>query len=101
MKLLSTSTFKLHEFYENDDMPPYAILSHRWEKEEVSYQDISNGFQPLGQKDQKLLDFCKQAALDGFDYCVSVFLLDFDGPDVIQLRITAVDSFSVDRYLLH
>ncbi|KAK7455293.1 hypothetical protein VKT23_011166 [Stygiomarasmius scandens] len=40
MRLLDTSTFQLAEFY--SDIPKYAILSHTWEKEEVTFQDIQN-----------------------------------------------------------
>ncbi|KAF5340123.1 hypothetical protein D9758_013181, partial [Tetrapyrgos nigripes] len=40
MRLLNTKTLKLEEFY--TDIPPYAILSHTWEKEEVTFQDVQN-----------------------------------------------------------
>ncbi|KAK7462391.1 hypothetical protein VKT23_007990 [Stygiomarasmius scandens] len=40
MRLLNTKTFHLAEFY--TDIPTYAILSHTWEKEEVTFQDIQN-----------------------------------------------------------
>ncbi|KAF5334002.1 hypothetical protein D9758_017533 [Tetrapyrgos nigripes] len=40
MRLLNTKTLKLAEFYA--DIPLYAILSHTWEKEEVTFQDIQN-----------------------------------------------------------
>ncbi|KAF5344923.1 hypothetical protein D9758_011587 [Tetrapyrgos nigripes] len=40
MRLLNTETLKLEEFYA--DIPRYAILSHTWEKEEVTFQDIQN-----------------------------------------------------------
>ncbi|KAF5329225.1 hypothetical protein D9758_018195 [Tetrapyrgos nigripes] len=40
MHLLNTKTLKLMEFYA--DIPWYAILSHTWEKEEVTFQDIQN-----------------------------------------------------------
>ncbi|KAF5357412.1 hypothetical protein D9758_005959 [Tetrapyrgos nigripes] len=40
MRLLNTKTLKLEEFYA--DIPRYAILSHTWEKEEVTFQDIQN-----------------------------------------------------------
>ncbi|KAF5344936.1 hypothetical protein D9758_011568 [Tetrapyrgos nigripes] len=40
MRLLNTQTLKLQEF--DTDIPRYAILSHRWEKEEVTFQDIQN-----------------------------------------------------------
>ncbi|THU95454.1 HET-domain-containing protein, partial [Dendrothele bispora CBS 962.96] len=38
MRLLHTRTLQLHEF--QTDIPPYAILSHTWEKEEVTFRDI-------------------------------------------------------------
>ncbi|KAF5340104.1 hypothetical protein D9758_013156 [Tetrapyrgos nigripes] len=40
MRLLNTETLILGEFYTN--IPPYAILSHTWEKEEITFQDIQN-----------------------------------------------------------
>jgi len=38
MRLLHTKTLQTKEFY--SDKPPYAILSHTWEKEEVTYQNM-------------------------------------------------------------
>jgi hypothetical protein len=38
MRLLSTSTFKLHEF--QSAIPPYAILSHTWGDGEVTFDEI-------------------------------------------------------------
>ncbi|KAK7462463.1 hypothetical protein VKT23_008064 [Stygiomarasmius scandens] len=38
MRLLNTKTFRLEEFYV--DIPPYAILSHTWEEEEITFKDI-------------------------------------------------------------
>ncbi|KAK7462335.1 hypothetical protein VKT23_007936 [Stygiomarasmius scandens] len=40
MRLLNTKSFKVEEFYTK--IPLYAILSHTWEEEEVSFQDIQN-----------------------------------------------------------
>ncbi|KAK7462402.1 hypothetical protein VKT23_008001 [Stygiomarasmius scandens] len=42
MRLLNTKTFKLKEF--QVDIPPYAILSHTWDEEEVTFQDIRATF---------------------------------------------------------
>jgi hypothetical protein len=39
MRLLNTHTIKLHEFI-GQSIPKYAILSHRWEEEELTFQDI-------------------------------------------------------------
>lgn len=38
MRLINVYTLELIEFI-GDDVPLYAILSHTWEKEEVTYQD--------------------------------------------------------------
>lgn len=40
MKLIHTTTLEIKEFI-GIRIPPYAILSHTWEDEEVSYQDIT------------------------------------------------------------
>lgn len=45
MRLINTTSLELREFLEdptNPRFPRYAILSHRWEEEEVSFQDIQN-----------------------------------------------------------
>jgi hypothetical protein len=42
MRLINCITLKLEEFL-GDDIPPYAILSHTWDREEVSLAEfISN-----------------------------------------------------------
>lgn len=42
------------------DIPNYAILSHRWEDDEVSYQDFVNGTVQERKGFRKLDLFCKQ-----------------------------------------
>jgi hypothetical protein len=41
MRLINTETLELEEFYAEDSIPPYAVLSHTWGnvKDEVTYQD--------------------------------------------------------------
>ena len=41
MRLLNTETLALQEFMDND-IPDYAILSHRWQDGEVSFQDVQS-----------------------------------------------------------
>jgi Heterokaryon incompatibility protein (HET) len=41
MRLLNTRSLSLHEFHE-DKIPKYAILSHTWGEDEVTYQDMLN-----------------------------------------------------------
>ena len=39
MRLLNARTKKLEEFFDNE-IPPYAILSHTWGQNEVRFKDI-------------------------------------------------------------
>jgi hypothetical protein len=41
MWLLNISDFQLEEFDE-DSVPPYAILSHTWDHPEITFHDIRN-----------------------------------------------------------
>ncbi|KAF5350767.1 hypothetical protein D9758_010383 [Tetrapyrgos nigripes] len=40
MRLLNTETLKVREFF--TEIPRYAILSHTWEDEEITFQDIQS-----------------------------------------------------------
>jgi len=58
MRLLRAVDMTFHEF-EGSSIPPYAILSHRWEGEEVTYQEMSDRATAKGKgvrstKDQEL-----------------------------------------------
>jgi len=67
MRLINTSTLELAEFYDSD-IPNYAILSHTWGKEEVSYQEWSNksSLHKAGYK--KIEDFCKICHQNQFEW---------------------------------
>ena len=86
MRLLNTKTFQLHEFFE-PNIPDYVILSHRWGKNEVTFQQISKSgelirrSEPQGDQHNgdsvesdtfenegwaKLRNFCRQASQDGW-----------------------------------
>jgi len=67
MRLLRTTTLELHEFFDNG-IPPYVILSHRWEEAEVTFQDMKDGQRPGKKGFQKIVQFCQQAVEDGFQY---------------------------------
>ena len=69
MRLINCSTLQLEEFV-GRRVPRYAILSHTWGDEEVSFADLSS-IQPTmiargGY--QKILYTCQQARDDGLDY---------------------------------
>lgn len=73
MRLLHTSMLKLKEFV-GWEVPNYAILSHRWEDEEITFQDLQT--YSFGEcKDailkkgwSKIRGCCEQGTKDGFDW---------------------------------
>ncbi|KAF5368575.1 hypothetical protein D9758_002408 [Tetrapyrgos nigripes] len=67
MRLLNTKTFQLHEFY--SDIPTYAILSHTWDREEVTFQDMQN-LRAAKRKAgyAKLSGACAHARKDNFEW---------------------------------
>lgn len=60
MRLLNTSTLEFKEFL-GTNIPEYAILSHVWSSEEVSYEDYLAGRGKDGYGYQKILNLCKFA----------------------------------------
>ena len=67
MRLLNTTTVEFEEFFD-ENMPKYAILSHRWGQKEVSLQDFSDGKKRDGPGHAKIVDFCSVAREDGHDW---------------------------------
>ncbi|KAI0850875.1 HET-domain-containing protein [Daldinia vernicosa] len=67
MRLLDVDTLKLHEFMgSNIPKHQYAILSHTWDEEEVSLQDLQAGSGPSKQGGyEKIVLTCKQAKQHG------------------------------------
>ena len=67
MRLINVLSYKLEEFYGND-IPSYAILSHRWAPEEVLFHDIQT---PHGRNKKgwiKITKCCELAKSHGWDY---------------------------------
>ena len=67
MRLLNAHTLELEEYFEKD-VPPYAILSHRWGAEEVRFAEM-----PLQRSKRKagfakIRSFCLLAVQEGFEY---------------------------------
>ncbi|KAG5664934.1 hypothetical protein KAF25_008668, partial [Fusarium avenaceum] len=58
---------RVHEFYGN--LPKYAILSHTWGSEEVTFQDWADSSSiPHESGYTKIIEACKQAKGDGYLY---------------------------------
>lgn len=71
MRLLNTITLRLEEFH--SPIPPYAILSHCWETDEVTFEDISYTLDQdasITRKAgwQKIRGSCRQALQQDYRY---------------------------------
>jgi Heterokaryon incompatibility protein (HET) len=68
MRLINTTSFKL-ELFVPPDVPEYAILSHTWGKDEVTFQDFQY-LQHARTKDgfSKIEMTCELARANGIDY---------------------------------
>ncbi|KAE8306946.1 HET-domain-containing protein [Aspergillus transmontanensis] len=70
MRLIRTKRpLELQEFTENE-LPKYAILSHRWEKEEVTFQEMIRSDETTKSKAgyKKIERFCSRAHQDSLEY---------------------------------
>ncbi|KAF2865306.1 heterokaryon incompatibility protein-domain-containing protein, partial [Massariosphaeria phaeospora] len=70
MHLVHSQTIQLHDFI-GEYIPPYAILSHRWENEEITYTDMQRGSRRKRRSKAgyaKLKKSCAQASKDGLEY---------------------------------
>lgn len=67
MRLLNTSTFQFREFH-SSKVPHYAILSHTWGEEEVSFQDMQSGNGDKMTGFAKIERCCALAASEGWEY---------------------------------
>ena len=64
MRLLNTTMLTLHSFFD-EDIPPYAILSHRWDEEEVLFQDLQSGRGPSSSQAFSLFTILHFAVYEG------------------------------------
>ena len=67
MRLLHTKTLAFEEFYESA-LPTYAILSHRWGKEEVTFKEMIKKKARKGPRLTKIKSCCKLAASEGYEW---------------------------------
>ncbi|RGP63931.1 hypothetical protein FSPOR_8258 [Fusarium sporotrichioides] len=67
MRLVNTTSIEV-QFFHDDDVPDYAILSHTWEQEEVLFQDIGLESAKTKKGYAKLQNCCRVAKDNGFDY---------------------------------
>ena len=71
MRLLHSKTRQLKEFMGDDNLPDYAIVSHTWGDDEVTYQDLQQVFNVQVKRKagyKKIKYSCEQAANDKLDW---------------------------------
>lgn len=64
------NTRQMEEFF-GTSVPKYAILSHRWEIAEVTFQDFQSGGGEKMAGWKKIVGLCNKALEDGLGYAVS------------------------------
>lgn len=67
MRLLNVDTLKIQEFF-SGSIPVYAILSHTWAADELSFSDVVNGLGTAKKGYEKLLYCSQQDKKDGVQY---------------------------------
>lgn len=68
MRLIHTTNLTLHEFFTENAPEEYAILSHCWGEDEVSFADFTNGRNHHGYGYQKISDCCALARSHGYEW---------------------------------
>jgi hypothetical protein len=67
MKLINVSSFRLEEFV-GSDIPPYAILSHCWGDDEISFQDMQSRLVRFKKGFAKISGTCRLAQSHKIQY---------------------------------
>ncbi|KAE9362670.1 hypothetical protein N431DRAFT_551159 [Stipitochalara longipes BDJ] len=68
MRLLNTETLRL-ETFDEEPFPEYAILSHRWGSEEISFKELGAGSGCQKSGYHKIHTFCEKARNRGLEWC--------------------------------
>lgn len=67
MRLINTSTQVFEEFVGND-VPNYAILSHTWDEDEVTFHDMTSTDRDTKKGNEKIQKTCQIARNAGLEY---------------------------------
>jgi hypothetical protein len=67
MRLVHSTTLRLQEFADNE-IPEYAILSHTWGRDEITFQDMQPNAIRRRQGYGKVSLCAQQAVRDGLEW---------------------------------
>lgn len=103
MRLINTNTLALEEFIGND-IPPYAILSHTWQDEEVTLREFDSDLPYIKDKKGygKIKKTCDVAKIqDNLDYAwVDTCCIDKTSSAELTEAINSMFEWYVSRLLL-
>ncbi|KAG8534404.1 uncharacterized protein KY384_001249 [Bacidia gigantensis] len=106
MRLLNTRTSEFKEINSHHGLK-YAILSHRWSEQEVSYEEMQKGTALEGLGLSKIRHFCRLAADKGFDWAwellapQEILFFDADWNEMGSLSDYATDVSEITRIACH
>ncbi|KAK5711031.1 hypothetical protein LTR15_012677 [Elasticomyces elasticus] len=92
MRLLELRSLRLHDFLDVD-IPPYAILSHRWGRHELTYRDWQKGNNLCGPGYEKITRFCALAR----ERPLNKFLQWGFKSDEVKIEWGWVDTICIDK----
>jgi len=100
MRLLNTKSLQLKHFFQNQ-VPHYAILSHRWGSEELTFEDVTkfplSNTNNVGRKKEgfsKVEGACKLAHGRGHDWIwIDSCCIDKDSSAQLQESINSMWSY--------
>jgi len=104
MRLLNATTGSL-ETFSGSDTPLYAILSHRWTSNEVTFQDLQDPLVRHKEGYSKISNSCRIAAENGLDYLwIDTCCIDKTNSTELSTAINSMyqwyrDSFVCFAYL--
>lgn len=88
MRLLNVDSFKLEQFYV--DIPAYAILSHTWGKDEVTFDEFPT-LERTSPRLRKADRCCQIAKLSGIDYVwIDTFCINKDSSSELSESINSM-----------
>ncbi|KAJ9606982.1 hypothetical protein H2200_008993 [Cladophialophora chaetospira] len=67
MRLINVQTLRMKEFFE-PDIPPYVILSHRWQKDEITLQEYEQGDAPSSCSYHKIENLRRLAVEENIEW---------------------------------
>lgn len=78
MRLINVHTCKFEQFFGGDDIPQYAVLSHTWGDEEVTFDEFHKDLRHVQKKlGFKKIQYCiAEARKWRMDYCWYVRHID-------------------------